>query len=455
MGNTDAGALRRTHSMPADKKTRIGLIAFLVLFRCLNGPSACGQTVAPSSDDEIRAVIVVVRHGVRSPIESETRRSMYNPQSWPLWPVAPGVLTQHGAHALELLGAYYRLRYPSLLQNVACDHPRIFVEANTTQRTIASAKAMIGTMVTDCRVGVKYIKEGSNPLFEPDAGGDVDRQEIVDATMGRMANRPEWFTEAFARPLARMHEVLFDCIGADCDKHKPDFRTEMIRNGEVLPRDPRTDTPVALGADFAENFLLQYTEGFPMAQVGWGRVDRNTLDDLMEMNTQYHDFYLRTPYEAQMAASELAARIRDTVLGVATATQVKGELGTQKDRFFLLVGHDSNLSWLGGLLHLDWLLPDQTFNATPPGSALVFEVHYSKSSHRNTVQVRFISQTLDEIRYLRPLTMSDGPSDAPVFMPGCSGAAPAYPCSVEGFARVISAAINPQFVQSSGGQTIQ
>ncbi len=32
-----------------------------------------------------------------------------------------------------------------------------------------------------------------------------------------------------------------------------------------------------------------------MSDVGWGRIDRARLDDLMEMNTRYHDFILRTP----------------------------------------------------------------------------------------------------------------------------------------------------------------
>lgn len=108
-----------------------------------------------------------------------------------------------------------------------------------------------------------------------------------------------------------------------------------------------------------------------MEQVGWGRITRADLDQLIEMNTRYHDFMLRTPYSTQVVASNLANHIRATVDASASGKLTPGELGTPTDHFILLDAHDGNLSWLGGLLRLDWLLQDQIFNATPPGSGLV------------------------------------------------------------------------------------
>jgi 4-phytase / acid phosphatase len=214
-------------------------------------------------------------------------------------------------------------------------------------------------------------------------------------------------------------------------------------------RDPRGESPVTLGADFAENFLLQYTEGMPMSQVGWGRVPRPELNDLMEMNTRYHDFMLRTPYGAQVAASNLAAHICDTIFSAGSGKTTPYQLGTTDDHFILLDGHDSNLSWLGCLLRLDWVLPDQTFNATPPGNALVFEIRRNRTTGATTVQVFFISQTLDQIREFHTLTAAEQPSIAPVFVPGCSGPAPTFACSVEEFARVVDSAIDNRFVVAS------
>lgn len=418
------------------------------LFSCLLIPLAVqGQTRTALDGDQVEAVIVLARHGVRAPIESETRSGAFNAQPWPTWPVADGVLTPHGAQALKLLAEYYRSRYAGLLQGLTCGQTGIYIEANTTQRTVASAKAISAALAPECPVEVHYRPNQMNPLFGPSASSAVDRQRAGDATMGRMANQPEWFTNAFARPLAKMHQVLADCSGEGCDKSKPDFRAVAVKNGMASQRDARTDTPVALGADFAENFLLEYTEGLPMNQIAWGRVSREDLNDLMEMNTRYHDFMLRTPYGAQVAASNLAAHIRNTISGAAGGTAIAGQLGTPQDRFILLDGHDANLSWLGGLLHLDWLLPDQTFNATPPGSALVFEVHRSRATDKKTVRVLFISQTLDQMRFLRPLTGEEQPSVSPVFVPGCSGPGPAYACSIEDFAAVVTAAIDLRFVE--------
>jgi 4-phytase/acid phosphatase len=86
-----------------------------------------------STDDELRSVIILVRHGVRAPIESEIRASSYNAQRWPSWPVAEGASAAHGTKALNLLGEWYRTRYASLLKGTPCDQRGIYAEANTTQ----------------------------------------------------------------------------------------------------------------------------------------------------------------------------------------------------------------------------------------------------------------------------------------------------------------------------------
>src|SRR5580698_351729 len=128
---------------------------------------ALGQPAQKPDDGDLQAVIVLARHGVRAPIESETRSSAYNAQPWPAWPAAPGVLTSHGAEALKLLGEYYRSRYPLLLEHVPCDQRGIYVEANTTQRTLASGKAMISGLAPDCGVEVHSRVNAPNPLFGP------------------------------------------------------------------------------------------------------------------------------------------------------------------------------------------------------------------------------------------------------------------------------------------------
>lgn len=202
-------------------------------------------------------------------------------------------------------------------------------------------------------------------------------------------------------------------------------------------------TPVTLGADFAEHFLLDYTEGKPMKQVGWGNVDRPRLNRLMQMNTLYHDFMGRTPYVAQVNASNTAARISDT-LSVMAGKKTPGALGRSNDRFFLLVAHDGNIATLGGLLRMEWLLPDQSFNATPPGGGYAFELHTNKTTGAQTVKVFFITQTLDQMRFLTPLRGDELPSVAAIFLPGCSGPGPNFACSLDSFRKMVSSVVLKQ-----------
>lgn len=411
----------------------VGCLAVAILHPLLAETAAR----APRSD-QVEMVIVLMRHGVRAPIANETRANAYSAQPWPSWPVAPGVLTKHGAAALEILGQYDRARYAALLQQGSCGKPVIYAEAADMERTIASAKAVLAGLAPGCSIPVQVDKDG---LF---SAGDrlVDHTILRSAIAGRMANHADWFANAFAGPLERMHEVLMDCGGADCSQSKPDFRSMVARNGKVRRRTAEDESPVGLAADFAENFLLEYTEGMPMDKVGWGRVSRTRLDQLMAMNTRYHDFMLRTPYWAEVAVSGLAQRIAATV-AARDEGRFRGEqFGTVGTRFVLLDGSDSHLSWLGGLLRLRWVLPDQTFDATPPGSGLVFELHRDAATGADRVEVLLISQTLDQIRYLRPLDEGQSPSIAPVFVPGCSNPGPPYSCSVAGFERVVSRAVN-------------
>jgi 4-phytase/acid phosphatase len=394
------------------------------------------RVAAQTGDDELRAVVVLARHGVRAPLASEIRESKYNGQPWPEWADATGVLTQHGTEALRLMGSWFSSHYPEIFLQGKCVDHTVYAEANTSQRTVASAKAVLEGMECNTEVAVKPTGQ-PNPLFGPGAmAGKADPEKLAHAIRGRLGGNLTWWSNAFANPLKEMSQVI--------------AARQALPPAVVEPAPGRgivtVDGAVAIGADFAEHFLLQYTEGFPMEKVGWGRVSRAELDRLMEMNTRYHDFVLRTPYYAQIAGSDLAFRIKATFEQAAGKPAAKA-LGTAENRFVLLDGHDSNLTWLGGLLRMDWLLPDQTFNATTPGSALVFELHKSRSTGDYSVRALFVSQTLDQIRYLKPLKDGEQPAIAPIFIPGCSGAKADFSCTLTDFSRTVDAAVDRQFIE--------
>lgn len=403
-------------------------------------------------NDELRMVIVLSRHGVRAPIESETRSGQYNTQPWPAWPVAPGVLTQHGATLMSNMGSFYGQRYANLFRDRQNCSPFIFAAANRTERTVSSAQALLKGLAPDCPVKV-HVHEADklDPLFEAAAFSSVaNHEELAAAIRGRLGGDPQWWPSAYQRPIEDMQQILLNCEkqspcneSSTAKKLLNDTSTVKAAN---IPDMVVIDGPVSKGADFAENFLLQYTEGLPMAHVGWGRVSPSELNALMAMNTSYHDYVLRTPYFAQIGASNLASHIGATLQQAADGRTVSGAIGSPQARFLLLLGHDSNLTWLGGLLHLNWLLPGQPLNVTPPGSALVFELHRNLTTRSFYLQVYFIGQTLDQMRYKTPLTTGHGPSVATIFVPGCSTDA-TNRCPLDQFEKLLQSTVDKSFVE--------
>jgi 4-phytase/acid phosphatase len=423
-----------------------------LLLACLLGITSLLPSAAFGQTDELRMVIVVSRHGVRAPIESETRSSQYNTQPWPTWPVAPGVLTPNGATLMTHMGSFYRQRYADLFRGHQDCSTSIFAAANRTERTVSSAQAVLKGLAPQCSIKM-HVHDASSldPLFEAGAFADVaNHEELAAAIRGRLGGDPQWWPSAYQRPLEDLQQILLNCgSGSPCSKSPT--KKKLLDDASVVKAANISDMvvidgPVSKGADFAENFLLQYTEGLPMAQVGWGRVSRPDLNALMTMNTSYHDYVLRTPYFAQIGASDLASHIGATLQQAADGKPLSGAIGSPQTRFLLLLGHDSNLTWLGGLLHLNWLLPNQPLNATPPGSALVFELHRNAATNRFYLMVYMMSQTLDQMRDKTPLTTGHGPSIATIFVPNCSTDT-TNRCPLDQFQKLIQSTVNKPFVE--------
>jgi len=66
---------------------------------------------AENSPGKLKFVIILSRHGVRSPTGTPEQLNPYSAQPWPAWDVPPGYLTPQGARLMTLFGAYYRSYY--------------------------------------------------------------------------------------------------------------------------------------------------------------------------------------------------------------------------------------------------------------------------------------------------------------------------------------------------------
>jgi 4-phytase/acid phosphatase len=407
------------------------------------------ETAAAPASAELRYVVIVSRHGVRSPTGKPDRMNMYSAQPWPQWDVAPGYLTEHGARLMTLFGTYDRavLAQEGLLAAEGCaDAGRVSIYADSDQRTRETATALAAGMLPTCRADVHALPEGTpDPLFHPlEAGvGDLDKQLALAAVSGRIGGNPAGLTEALRPQLEAMEDVLLGCpLGTPCapsGSTPPASLFDIPASIAPGKTDHLVDlrSPLGPAATMAEDFLLEYTNGLDKAQVGWGRVDEKTLRELLQIHTTEGDVMERTPLIARIQASGLLSHIVRSMQQSVEGKPIAGALGKPDDRLLLLVGHDTNLASISGALGSSWLI-DGRRDDTPPGGALVFELWKSRSTGEYFVRTFYTAQTLDQMRDATPLSLAVPPERVPVFVPGCGRADGS--CTWPGFHQTLQSA---------------
>ena len=410
----------------------------------------CGAQT-PGRDAKLQLVIVLSRHGVRSPLAKPEGYNQYSAASWPQWDVPPGYLTAHGFELMKLFGVWDRAKFSGegLLAPAGCgDAPHVTILADSDQRTRETGKALAEGMFPGCGIPVHAQPEGTvEPLFSPmkARGGHPDSLLAVAAIEGRVGGGPDNLTQAYRPQLAALDLVLAGCGHGPANAK----RTSIFD----IPASPKTGAgsslfaaraPLATASTLAENLLLEYTQGMSSADTGWGCVDGATLRFLMQLDTARWDYWTRTPTIAAMNASNLLEHIRRTMEQSVSGRPVPGALGKPGDRLVILVGHDTNIVAVAGALRIDWVL-DGRVDDTPPGGALVFELWRSDAGGA-FVRLAYTAQTLEQMRYTQPLTPANPPTEAPIFVPGCSRRD--LSCTWNDFSATMRQATDPAYVSA-------
>ena len=382
---------------------------------------------------ELKYVAIVSRHGVRSPTWDNARLDSYTAQPWPKWDVPPGNLTSHGRRLIELMGTYYRewLIAEHLLATGGCqDAGRIYVHADKDQRTLETGRALAESLAPGCGIEIHSQPAGQpDPLFS--GVGTPDEE--------------------------RVRAAIYDRIGADPKKliagHRPALEElQAILNGKTAASDDiavafkgktaELTGPFTTGSTFSEDLLLEYTNGMQGADLGWGRLTRDKLERVLEIHTVYADLMRRTPYLARARASNLLAHVLYSLEQAATGKAVPGALGKPGDALLVLSGHDTNLSNLSGMLALSWKLAGYQPDDTPPGGALLFSLWREAGSGKYSMKLRYVAQSLDQMRDAQRLSMASPPEGQEVALPSCAAAG----CPWDAARTILEKAIDPQFV---------
>ena len=416
--------------------------------------SAASASPAAEPDSDVVMAVIVTRHGVRSPLLDANRAyGDYSANRWPEWAVPAGNLTPHGKRQMELMGAYYRELYvrAGLLSGRAEDDGGfITLRADSDQRTIETARDLGEGLMPGAQPLVQARPRAEpDPLFGPvKAGfGHPDFALASAALLGRIGGSPANLATAHAAAFATLERILLGGDGRVLAGKKsvidsPASLAPDRGSGSVVA----IDGPLRIGMRCTDNFILEYAEGMPLSDVGWGRVSRADLAELLEIHSLYFDLTQATFYPAQVQVSNLASHILETLEQGAIGRAVPGAVCGPAGRLVILVGHDSNLVSLAGLMGVSWWMDGTQKDPVLPGGALVFELRRNRSDGHFLVRLAYVCQTLEQMRTGDPLTLKNPPAIAPIFIPGCSASTPGYDAPVESVESLIHRVVDPAFV---------
>jgi 4-phytase/acid phosphatase len=383
-------------------------------------PAIAKSAAAPQL--KVERVVMLMRHGIRPPTKPNVVPAGYTNGKWPSWPVDYGLLTPRGAAGVKLLGeadrAYYAARG---LFGPGCpaDGP-VVLKASGKQRAIRTAESWGEGFMPGCPAAVSHPREGeADPIFHG------------------LDDHPAWFDgeRAYREALALAPK---GGIAAEEQAYRPDLLLLARVLGCALPACPAVTAPnrlVAVAHDRPElegpldtastasqTFLLEYLEGMPMKDVGWGRVSRAEIERLLRFHPLKFKYSNRPDHVARAAAAPIAREIVTALSGDTKLT--------------LLAGHDTNIADLGGYLKLHWKVPSYPADDVPPGSALGLELVRDGNGGRY-VRAFYRAQTMDQLRVLEPLTGKNAPFRQYLPIPECGNSVTASACPWASFEALI------------------
>jgi 4-phytase/acid phosphatase len=291
-------------------------------------------------------------------------------------------------------------------------------------------------MFPGCSITVSSLKEGDkDPLFHPVEANVYPKAShlTVSALAGRIGNDPGNITQSHKAQLSALDNLLETCGSSKQDRRRLSLFEipSVVVDGGDRPVDVKG--PLSIAGTFTENFLLEYTEGMNESDVGWGCVDGEKLRALIDLHTASVDFTQRTPAIARLQAANLLNLIQRSLEQAITQNPVKGTLGRPSDKVLFLIGHDTNLINIAGLLQMNWII-DGRRDDTPPGGALILELWQDKN-RQYSVRAYYTAQTLEQMRASVVLAPGSPPAMAPLFIPECSGAD--FSCSWNDFSSLL------------------
>lgn len=373
-----------------------------------------------ASDLKVERVFVLMRHGVRAPIDGEAPAGTLTSRPLPPWPVAAEELTPHGAKAVAVAATLDRawLDQEGLFTRGTCpSQGAVHIWTNSVSRTIATGQAYAAAFAPGCGLSVGHKELGAaDPLFEPmrtdsafDPAKAIASINAYTGGLGTLASR-------HAAEIRALDKML-GCGRAQGCSPLPPSALRPSSDGKNID----LTGPIRTTSGTAQVMLLLYAEGLAGEGTDWPSITPAALQTVGALHAALFDVFSRPPYmaahQAGPAAQALAAFINNSDADLPA--------------FNLLVGHDTNVTALAGLLGLKLTAPGYATGDVAPGGALWIEKIVDKKSQHF---LRFFnrSQTPQQLRDLSPHA-----SRTRLIMPGCA-TGPGQSCPVEKFQQILA-----------------
>ena len=377
----------------------------------------CGtglQAQTKRSDDfraryELKEVVVMSRHNIRSPLTSGAAYQRVTPYEWFKWSSPGSQLSLRGGVLETEMGQFFRKWVVSeglLPDNYHPEGDEVLFYANSRQRTFATAKYFSAGFLPFANVEIthKYQEDKMDPLFTPQFTkmNDTYRQQVL-SEMQAMNGGPQAWMAAQQPTITLMEEVLDLAQSPAAENDTTHFWYDDTQFKIEKGDEPKMTGGYTLINSVADALVLQCYESESMSAFG----RELTMEQWRAIGA------VKEVYDALLFTTHAAA----VNLAYPLVSRIREELNNGNRKFMFLCGHDSNLASIGAALRLVYPETDNAIERhTPIGSKLVFE-KWSDGSEEY-VAINLVYQSVGQLQGRTLLSLEVPPMVLPVTVEG-------------------------------------
>jgi 4-phytase / acid phosphatase len=455
------------------------ILTVLLLAVAMEGP-VLAQTIKAADDGTVlKQIIIFGRHSIRAPVSNTNILNQYSADPFPIFVGVPtGYLTPNGRLAAGLMGTYfhdYLLHEGVLTGDTNTDLAHSYFRANVIERSYMTAANFGAGLIPGANIPVHTFNP-TNPavadlVFDPILAGvaTVDPVRALTEVQGVFGSGTN-LASSYSSELSLISKVLYP----------PGTHPTGTNQGSVDPTTQpiilTTNAPpyytgnvIGMGGLYstvsaADPFVMQYADGFPTNEVGWGRLTLDTLSQQTRLVPLQFNICMRQPYLARVQSSSAASHVLRSmlqvtdgvppVIGKPQSQALDGAFGTLQSKVLVIISSDAYVAGLAGLLDAHWLLPGYQPDFCAPGGALIFELRQVRATGQYLVRVFYTAQTFDQLRNLTPLTLEEPPATMQLFIPGGSSTTN-LDVDFTTFRNLMNAAIGLEYVKQPFADEVQ